>query len=114
MILMKIISLEIPVKETISNIKIEWKRGDLERMSKRVYELRPEEPKCKVSEMFVKLSAFYRNPNNGKYQPKEIKITVSGMADAKDPEPVPKFLGELEFNLADYVGLAYQEHAFVL
>jgi len=105
---MKVISLEIPVKEVVQNIKIEWTRGDLTRGSKNMYRLSPESQICEVNEMFVKLSAFFRNPTTGKYQSKMMTISVSGETLGKDGiHPAPKFLGRLEMDLGAYVGQAW-------
>lgn len=60
---------------------------------------------CEVNEMFVKLSAFYRNPLTGKYQSKMMTISVAGDAINKDGiHTTPKFLGRLELDLGAYVG----------
>jgi len=76
-VLMKVLAIEIPVKETVSNISIQWTRGDFSIASKNKYELKPEAQNCEMkNEMFVKLSAFYRNSTTGKYQSKSITISI--------------------------------------
>ena len=69
-VLMKVLAIEIPVKEIVSNISIQWTRGDFSIGSKihHQYLLKPEAQKCEMNnEMFVKLSTFYRNSTTGKY-----------------------------------------------
>ena len=111
---MKILSFEVPVREIVSKIKIQWTRGDFTINSREVYEIAPNRQKAEVSEMFVKLSAFYRNPANGKYQSKGLTIAISGFTDGKDPKPKPKFLGKIDIDLGQYVGMPYQKYSFVL
>jgi hypothetical protein len=48
LILMRVVSLDIPVKETARNIKIEWKRGNLRLESKKSVELTPECHACNI------------------------------------------------------------------
>ncbi len=78
MIIMKLVAIEVPVKEIVYDIKFIWSRGDLTRETKRTYELTPERPRCEIGETFLKLSSFYRSPKNGKYQSKLAHITVKG------------------------------------
>ena len=62
--------------------------------------------------MFVKLSAFYRNATNGKYQAKAMSVNISGYSEAAQPKL--KYLGQLDLDLSIYVGLQYQRQRFVL
>jgi hypothetical protein len=41
LIMMKIISVEIPVKETVTKMSIEWKRGDKKSETKTPFEINP-------------------------------------------------------------------------
>jgi hypothetical protein len=64
-ILMKIVYLEVPVKENVFNIKFIWTRGDLTQESKNKYSLTKSKNHTTVNENFVKLSEFYRNSGTG-------------------------------------------------
>lgn len=77
-ILMKVISIEIPVREPYCNVKIQWKRGDLKLETSSRIAIQPEEPVTKINHVFKKLSAFYRNTKTNKYQTKLAHLTVRG------------------------------------
>lgn len=48
LILMKIIAIDIPVKEPTKNIKIEWKRGNLKLETNKAIDLTPEDHACEL------------------------------------------------------------------
>lgn len=79
LVLMKVISIEIPVKEQTKNVKIEWKRGNLRLETSKQIDISPEAPQAEVGHTFKKLSAFYRNQKTGKYQTKYANLYVKSM-----------------------------------
>ena len=78
LILMKIISIDIPVKEHIRRVSIEWKRGDKKSETKNQLELTPDKTFSLVNETFSKLSVFYMNSKTGKYFKKAALMRVKG------------------------------------
>ena len=103
LISMKIISVEIPVKEKVTRMSIEWKRGDKKSETKQMFELTPEKPVAFVNEVFSKESMFYRLPKTGKYQQKQALIRVKGFTTTEG-QPKEKIFGELEMDISAYVG----------
>lgn len=100
LILMKVVSLEIPVKEPKKNVKIQWKRGDLRLETAQPIELTPESPCVNVLYTFKKLSAFYRGQKSKKYQTKYANLYVKAVDETTEggtPSPASKgkTLGEL-------------------
>ncbi len=63
MIIMKVILLEIPVKEDVYQVRVEWTRGDFKREGKKRIEITPENYRKEVNEIFLKMSAFKRKAN---------------------------------------------------
>ena len=86
---MKIISLEIPVKELIEKVKIEWVRGKTKSTTEYFYELSPENPIAKIDENFTNLSVFYKDKKD-KYFKKDALIRVVGLSSTSRKE---KLLG---------------------
>jgi hypothetical protein len=78
LILMRVVSIEIPVKEPFCNVKIQWKRGDLKLETSNRITIDPEVPVTKIDHTFKKYSAFYRNTKTGKYQAKLASLFVKG------------------------------------
>lgn len=67
LVLMKILSVEIPVKELVQKMTIEWKRGNKKSETKTKFELTPEKPISYVNETFSKNSVFYKSTKTDKY-----------------------------------------------
>lgn len=67
LVLMKILSVEIPVKEQVTKMSIEWKRGDKKSETKTPFELSPEQPIAYINETFSKASVFYLSTKTNKY-----------------------------------------------
>lgn len=61
---MKIVSIEIPVKETFSNVCVEWKRGNKSRITSSDKVLSPLQQVVTFNEIFSKHSIFYRDEKN--------------------------------------------------
>ena len=78
LVVVRVASIEVPVKEEVSNIKIEWQRGDQKTETSRVYVLTPEQPKTIIDESFQKRSAFYKSSKTLKYHQKLAILTVKG------------------------------------
>ncbi len=63
MIIMKVIRVEIPVKEDVYQVRVGWTRGDFKREGKKRIEITPENYRKEVNEIFLKMSAFNRKAN---------------------------------------------------
>lgn len=103
LIIMKIISVEIPVKESVTRMSIEWKRGNKKSETQNAFELSPESPLALVNEAFSKLSIFYHSTKTGKYQKKIANIRVKGYTAASALKE--KILGELDLDISMFVGV---------
>ncbi len=95
MIIMKVVSIEIPVKEDSFQVRVEWTRGDLKREGRKRFDITPTETKVQVNETFLKMSAFKRKAN-GSYGNKKAHIAVTGFNHIGKV----KFLGELDLELS--------------
>jgi hypothetical protein len=78
LVLMKILSVEIPVRETVTRMSVEWKRGNKKSETKSAFELTPDKPIAYVNETFSKNSVFYRSTKTGKYFKKLAQFRVKG------------------------------------
>lgn len=100
-----IISIQIPVKELVKPIFIEWKRGDKRDTSKTYLEIDPARDgpagNIKVNETFKKLSQFYHSEKKDSYFKKMVSLKVK---NATGPLSA-KLLGEIDFDIAPFVGL---------
>jgi len=67
LVLMRILSVEIPVKETISRMSVEWRRGNKKSETKTPFELTKEKPIAFLNETFSKISIFYKSTKSEKY-----------------------------------------------
>jgi hypothetical protein len=104
LVLMKILSVEIPVKEQVSKMSIEWKRGDKKSETKTPFELSPEQPIAYVNETFSKVSVFYRSTKTEKYFKKLALIKVKGYTKSSGGKE--KILGELELDISMFMNSA--------
>ena len=110
MIIMKVLWVEIPVKEEVFQVRIEWTRGDFKREGKKRLELNPDNYRKDVDEIFLKMSAFKRKAN-GSYKIKNAIFTVTGLNHLGKV----KFLGEIEVELSQYLNKGYlAEKTFIL
>jgi hypothetical protein len=89
LIIMRIVSIEIPVKEPYCNVKIQWKRGDLKLETTSRIVINPDQPCTQVDQIFKKLSAFYRSTKSGKYQQKMAHISVKGQPNGASATAEP-------------------------
>jgi hypothetical protein len=123
-ILMRVVSIEVPVREPYCNVKVQWKRGDLKLETTNRIVIDPEVPVTVIDHTFKKYSAFYRNSKTGKYRTKLAQISIKGQANGESainqPGAIkPKLLGELELDLASFVSAgdtaaATQEQTYVM
>lgn len=104
LIIMKILSVEIPVKEDVQRMTIEWRRGDKKSETKTTFELSPQKPLAFVNETFSKSSVFYLNSKTGKYFKKMAVIRVKGYMESYGNKE--KIMGELELDISHFVGIA--------
>ena len=102
-VIMKIISVEIPVKEKYTNVHLEWKRGSKKSNTKQTLELTPQNPVAVFLETFSKHSVFYTK-NNTIYK-KLINIRIKGTNEQKKD----KLLGEIDLNISEFVGNVRKE-----
>jgi len=79
----KILSVDIPVKEITSDVQIEWKRGQKKTMAKMLQELSPLNHVAVMEELFTKMSFFYKDDSKGTYQKKMVMIKVNGVSNKK-------------------------------
>src|SRR5687768_10110215 len=109
-VLMKIISVEMPVKEAYNKIVIEWKRGNKKSETTADQNLTPYSPVAVFLETFTKHSLFYKDNKTGKYHKKMALLKVKGNnAGGKE-----KLLGEIDLDIAEYVGKMNQEFTLTL
>ena len=104
LVLMKVLSIEIPVKEPVSRMTIEWKRGDKKSETKTPFAITPEQPVAYVNETFSKASVFYRSTKTDKYFKKLVHIRARGFTQSGGAKE--KILGELELDLSLFVNSA--------
>ena len=104
LIIMKILSVEIPVKELVQRMSIEWRRGDKKSETRTTFELDPSKPLAFVNETFSKSSVFYLNSKTGKYFKKMAVIRVKGYMESFGNKE--KVIGELELDISNFVGVA--------
>jgi len=104
LVLMKILSIEIPVKEPHQRITIEWKRGNKKSETKSTFELTKEKPMAVINETFSKSSVFYKSTKNDKYFKKLAHIRVKGYAASNGNKE--KILGELELDISLFMNSA--------
>ena len=95
MIIMKVKWVEIPVKEDVFQVRVEWTRGDFKREGKKRLEITPQNYRVEVDEIFLKMSAFKRKAN-GQYKSKNAHFAVSGLNHLGKV----KFLGEIDVELS--------------
>jgi len=69
---MQIISVQVPVKEKVSDVFIEWKRGDQVDKTRGMVTLTPDCPSASFEDVFKKLSVFYKDEKKGTYFPKKV------------------------------------------
>ena len=103
LVIMKILSVEIPVKESISRMTIEWKRGKKKSETRNTFDLSPQKPLALVNETFSKLSVFYRNSKSNKYFKKIANIRVKGYTASSGFKE--KTIGELDLDISLFVGI---------
>lgn len=100
-VLMKIISVEIPVKEPHHHLVIEWKRGNKKSETTAADQnLSAESPAAVFLETFTKHSVFFKDNKTGKYHKKMAILKVKG----KNVAGKEKLLGEIELDIAEYAG----------
>lgn len=104
LVLMKILSVEIPVKETVSKMTIEWRRGNKKSETKTPFELTREKPIAYVNETFSKASIFYKSTKTEKYFKKLANIRVKGYTTSGGNKE--KILGELELDISLFMNSA--------
>ena len=102
---MKIIQVEVPVKETFSNVCVEWKRGNKSRITSGSKSLTPQQQVVTFEETFSKHSIFYRDEKNNNTYQKFALFKVRG----NNEEGKPKILGEINLNISSYVGNVQRE-----
>lgn len=100
-VVMKIISVEMPVKENYTKVVIEWKRGNKKSETQSDQNLSPEAPIAVFLESFTKHSLFYKDNKTLKYHKKVALMKVRGTKKIGGKE---KLLGEIELDIAEYVG----------
>ena len=99
-VLMKIINVAIPVKESYSKVTIEWKRGNKKSETSGDQNLTPSIPVAHFLETFNKHSLFYKDNKTSKYHKKNVVLKVKGTTEANKE----KLLGEIELDIAEYAG----------
>ena len=104
LIIMKILSVEIPVKEIVQRMSIEWRRGDKKSETRTTFQLEPSKPLAFVNETFSKSSVFYLNNKTGKYFKKLAVIRVKGYMESSGNKE--RIIGELELDISNFVGVA--------
>eukprot|EP00347_Sterkiella_histriomuscorum_P015977 403354973 len=104
LVLMKILSVEIPVKETVNKMSIEWRRGNKKSETKTAFELTREKPIAYVNETFSKASIFYKSTKTEKYFKKLAHIRVKGYTASGGSKE--KILGELELDISLFMNSA--------
>ena len=104
LVLMKILSVEIPVKETVQRMTIEWRRGNKKSETKTTFELTKEKPIAYVNETFSKASIFYKSTKTEKYFKKLANIRVKGYTASGGNKE--KILGELEVDISLFMNSA--------
>ena len=104
LIIMKILSVEIPVKEIVQRMSIEWRRGDKKSETRTTFQLEPSKPLAFVNETFSKSSVFYLNNKTGKYFKKLAVIRVKGYMESSENKE--RIIGELELDISNFVGVA--------
>lgn len=104
LVLMKILSVEIPVKETASRMSIEWKRGNKKSETKTPFELTKEKPISYINETFSKVSIFYKSTKTEKYFKKLAHFRVKGYTASGGNKE--KILGELELDISLFMNSA--------
>ncbi len=101
---MTIVSLEIPVKETIKKVSIEWKRGNKKSETKTPYVISEDEQRIEINETFTKQSKFYKNTKTGTYFKKLALFRVKGHPTSMGGKE--KILGELELDISLFMNSA--------
>lgn len=67
LITMEILNLKVPVKSKAESVTVEWIRGAKHDVSKSQVNLDPENPEASFTDVFKKLSIFYRDEKTNKY-----------------------------------------------
>ena len=104
MVIIKVVTLDIPVKEEVKQVHIDWVRGDFKREGQKKFNMGEGLQKVEnINEMFLKQSKFIKLKKINQYKPKNCLFNIQGLNNAGKT----KVLGELEIELTQFIGKGY-------
>jgi hypothetical protein len=95
-VFMKIISVEIPVKERYTNVVIEWKRGNKKSVTGGDKFISPDYKEAIFDETFTKHSVFYKDQKNNIFFRKLANFRVKGVNE----NGKEKIIGEIDLDIS--------------